>query len=103
MNVPTGVWGAKTRLRRTSEADWPGAVASIWSGLIYRRRLQRRLVDRLRVRYEHLDRNSGNIEFAGGPSFCTPQVRIAPARPKRRGRAVPERAFGGATCCLRCD
>ena len=35
-----------------------------------------RLADRLRVRYEHLDLNSGNIEFAGGRSFCTPQGRL---------------------------
>src|SRR6266540_1355671 len=53
----------------TRSSERGGSPESV---LIYRRRLQRRLGDRPRVRYEHRDQRSGNIEFAGGPSFRTP-------------------------------
>src|SRR6266540_433466 len=62
----------------TRSSERGGSPESV---LIYRRRLQRLLGDRPRVRYEHRDQRSGNIEFAGGPSFRTPQGLALRSRP----------------------
>jgi hypothetical protein len=52
----------------------PERGGSTESVLVYRRRLQRRLGDRPRLRYEHLELMSGNIEFAGGRVFSPPHA-----------------------------